>query len=43
MKRYFETYADALAFIRNAGLNVRPFKSQVWIYPSHETVWTVEA
>lgn len=43
MKRYFETYRDALAYIRNAGLTgVKPFKSEKYIYPGFEMVWTVK-
>lgn len=42
MNKYFSSYYDALAFIRNNSLQVKPFKSEVWIYPRHEEVWTVK-
>ena len=39
--RYFETYQQAQQFIKNAGLNVKPVKKSVWIYPSWDNVWAV--
>lgn len=42
MKKYFRTYLEAMAFIRNAGLDTKPFKSEVWIALAREEVWTVQ-
>mgnify|MGYP000889854335 CR=1 FL=1 len=41
MNKYFRSYQDAIKFIRNSGIASVPFKSEIWIYPSIELVWTV--
>ena len=43
MYKYFETYQDAMKFIRNSGNLNKPEKREVWIYPSFEMVWSVKA
>jgi hypothetical protein len=41
MLKYFRSYQEAMAFIRNAGLNTTPFKSEVWLDLAREQIWTV--
>jgi hypothetical protein len=41
MKKYFRSYLDAMAYIRNNELKTTPYKSEVWLYLGRESVWTV--
>lgn len=41
MNKYFRSYLDAMEYIRNAGIDAKPFKSEVWLDLARENVWTV--
>ena len=41
MNKYFRSYQEAMTFIHNAGLDTKPFKTEVWLGLAREEVWTV--